>query len=93
MTLEEFVAKLVPEFPSFALTSSRDATLVEQLGMDSLEMLNLAAAIEELAGVQTSMDNVPSADLVTVGDAYDYYSALASGGQAAATTNLVRRVR
>jgi len=59
---------------TFALESSEvvlDATLVDDLEMDSLARLELLLVIEQLTG--STLPDDATATLLTVGDAYDLY--------------------
>jgi len=47
-----------------------DATLVDDLGVDSLSMVEIMYAIEDSFGLSIPEEDIP--DLVTVGDAVDY---------------------
>ena len=71
VTEEEFIDCIAGEFDLSPVPSAK-SLLVEELGFDSVDMVNLVAYVEELAEVS----QIPDADIYpvirTVGEAYSY---------------------
>lgn len=72
MTYDEFSAEIARQLDLDGAPEA-GATLVEDLGLDSLDCFNLVALVEELAGVDDNPPEVPYPLLVTMGDVHRYY--------------------
>ncbi len=72
--MDTFVAILTEDFDIPADEISRDATF-EDLGMDSLDVVDLTLAVEERTGVKLEDEELE--DVKTVGDAVDKAAAKA----------------
>lgn len=80
MTYEEFAAAVAREL-DIEEGPPASATLVEDLGLDSLGCFNLVLFIDELSGqAATPDDEVPYPLIATMGDAYRYLEEMQRAG-------------
>jgi len=78
LNFEEFSARVDAVVAVGA--GGRDQRLVEDLGADSLQTLEVLVLCEDLAGCADPVDEPPA--IATLGEAYDYYRAVAQSAAA-----------
>jgi acyl carrier protein len=72
LTFEEFAAQLREEvLQAFTGELGPDTHLLDEVGLDSLDLFHVVVFIEDVAGVEIAIDDPPP--LATVQDAYAYY--------------------
>ena len=77
LTFDDYCSQLLQQLHVPAPPNLRpEVTLEEELGIDSLQTLEILVVSEELAGLKNPSARVPA--ILTIGDAYGYYRSLAT---------------
>ncbi|HCO62529.1 MAG TPA: acyl carrier protein [Clostridiales bacterium] len=68
---EKLCALIAEQFGVSADSITRDTSFVDELGADSVDLVDLSMALEEEFGME-EMDEDVTSSIVTVGDLYKY---------------------
>lgn len=79
LTFDEFSRRLCGSFGLATVGISTNTSLWDDLGLDSVQAMQVLLSIEEWAEVLLPPEEIPA--LMTLGDAYDYYRSLDPGIQ------------
>lgn len=71
LIFESYTSQLLAALDIHWEDEAHAGTLLEDVGMDSMDLFELVVFTERIAGLEIPPDQIP--DLMTLGDAYNYY--------------------